>query len=131
MSELPKAQAPVDYDGLMRANLVHVFGERDARKRLDTIRRLYAPDAVLNEPDRSVKGHDEINDAVTDLLGTLPADFEFRALADAMGHHGIGVLTWVAGPGDGSTAASGMDVAQFQDGVIHSLTVFLNPTHGA
>ena len=47
---------PIDYDGLMQANLVRVFGERDAGKRLKAIRELYAEDAVLNEPDASAKG---------------------------------------------------------------------------
>ena len=43
--------APLDYDGLMQANLVRVFSERDASRRLKAIAQLYAPDATLYEPD--------------------------------------------------------------------------------
>jgi predicted SnoaL-like aldol condensation-catalyzing enzyme len=127
LSNLPKAGAAIDYDSLMRANLMQVFGERDAHTRMSAIRRLYAADAVLNEPHASAKGHAEINDAVTALLATLPLDFSFRVLGAVQGHHGIGVLKWGSGPRDGAFAVTGMDVAHFQDGVIHSLFVFLTP----
>jgi len=123
--------APIDYDGLMRANLDQVFGEPDAGKRLLAIRRLYAPDAVLNEPHRSVEGHAAINEAVSELLASLPPHFSFRASGPAQGHHGIGVLNWGSGPRDGAFAVTGMDVAHFQGGVIHSLSVFLMPPNGA
>lgn len=88
----------LDYDGLMRANLMQVFSERDAERRLSAIRTLYAADAVLNEPHGSAKGHGDINDAVTALLASLPADFVFQALAPAIGHHGVGTLHWRSGP---------------------------------
>jgi len=127
LSNRPKTEAAIDYDSLMRANLTQVFGERDAHKRMSAIRRLYATDAVLNEPHASAKGHAEINDAVTALLAGLPSDFSFHVLSAVQGHHEIGVLKWGAGPHDGSFAVTGMDVAHFQDGLIHSLFVFLTP----
>ena len=117
----------IDYDGLMRANLTQVFGGRDANKRISAIRRLYADDAVLNEPHASAKGHAGINDAVTALLAGLPSDFSFHVRRAVQGHHGIGILKWGAGPRDGAFAVTGMDVAHFQGGVIHSLFVFLTP----
>ena len=125
LSNLPKTEPAIDYDGLMRANLTQVFGERDAHKRMSAIQRLYAADAVLNEPHASATGHAAINDAVTALLAGLPSDFSFRVLSAVQGHHGIGVLKWGSGPHDGALAVTGMDVAHFQDGVIHSLSVFL------
>lgn len=127
MSNPIQAEAQTDYDGLMRANLVQIFGELDAQKRLLVIRKLYATDAVLNEPSSSAKGHEEINTAVSELLAKLPSNFKFSPLGNALGHHGIGVLKWGSGPVDGSIAVTGMDVAHFQNGVIHSLFVFLTP----
>ena len=44
--------------------------------------------------------------------------------------HGVGVLKWGSGPRGGPFAVTGMDVAHFQDGLIHSLSVFLNPPDG-
>ena len=118
--------AAIDYDRLMQANLQRVFGERDAERRLDAIRALYAEDAVLNEPHASVQGHVAIRDAVTALLASLPPDFVFTAAGPASGHHGIGRLRWRSGPAGGPVAVTGMDIAQIEDGLIRVLTVFVD-----
>ena len=120
--------ASIDYNGLMQANLARVFGERDAGRRIKAIRELYAEDAVLSEPHASAKGHAAISEAVTTLLASLPPSFVFRAVGPAIGHHGLGRLKWRSGPLDGPTAVTGMDVAHFEGGLIHSLHVFLDPT---
>jgi hypothetical protein len=63
MSDQQKSEAPVDYDGLMQANLKRVFSERDASRRMEVIRELYAKDAVLHEPHASATGHTAISQA--------------------------------------------------------------------
>lgn len=126
MIDQPKP-VPIDYDGLMQANLARVFGERDAGRRLVAIRELYAEDAVVYEPDASAKGHAAISEAVTALLSHLPPHFVFQADGPAIGHHNAGRLKWRSGPSDGPAAATGMDVAHFEKGRIHSLYVFLDP----
>lgn len=123
---LPSA-ASADYDGLMQANLARVFGEHDAARRMEAIRDLYADDAILYEPDASAAGHAAIGQAVEALLASLPPDFVFTAMGPAIGHHGIGRLRWRAGPPEGPAAVTGMDIAHFVDGRIHSLYVFLEP----
>jgi hypothetical protein len=120
--------APIDYDGLMQANLARVFGERDAGRRIAAIRELYAKDAVLHEPQASAYGHAAISKAVTELLANLPPDFVFRAAGPAVGHHGVGRLQWRTGPPNGPVAVTGTDVAHFEGGLIRSLYVFLDPT---
>jgi ketosteroid isomerase-like protein len=117
----------IDYDRLMRANVVRVFSERDPALRLDAIRQLYAADAVLTEPEAVAKGENAINDAVTALLSKLPPRFVFTPTGSAVGHHGVGRLLWQAGPPDGAAAATGMDVAHVRDGRIQALYVFLDP----
>jgi predicted SnoaL-like aldol condensation-catalyzing enzyme len=124
---ISEAGAAINYDALMQANLTRVFGERDAERRLKEIGELYAEDAVLNEPHTSVKGHAAINQAVTELLSSLPPEFSFAPLGPAIGHHGIGRLRWSAGPPGQPPAVTGMDVVHFQQGRIHSLFVFLDP----
>ncbi|NII55614.1 nuclear transport factor 2 family protein [Luteibacter sp. SG786] len=71
------SDAAIDYDGLMQANLFQVFSERDAEKRLLAIQELYAEDAVLNDPQASVRGSAAISEAVTTLLSSLPPDFKW------------------------------------------------------
>ncbi len=122
-----KTEAPIDYNGLMQANLARVFGERDAGRRIAAIRELYAEDAVLHEPHASVNGHAAIFEAVTALLASLPPDFVFRAAGPAVGHNGAGRLQWRSGPPDGPVAVTGTDVAFFEGDLIRSLYVFLDP----
>jgi len=115
----------------MEANLARVFGERDAGRRIQAIRELYAEDAVLHEPDASAKGHAAISEAVTALLANLPPTFVFRAVGPAVGHHGVGRLRWQSGPPNGPVAVTGTDVARFEGGRIQTLHVFLDPTSHA
>lgn len=128
MNESAMSSAPINYDRLMQANLSRVFGERDAERRLDAIRELYAEDAVLYEPHAAIQGHAAISDAVAVLLSQLPPDLSFRAIGPAVGHHGVGRLQWRSGPSNGPAIVTGTDVAHFIAGRIHSLYVFLDPT---
>jgi SnoaL-like domain len=122
------SEAPIDYDGLMQANLARVFGERDASRRTKAIAQLYADDAILYEPDASATGHAAINQAVKALLSNLPPNFVFTAIGPAVGHHDVGRLRWHSGPPNGPVAVTGTDVAQIEDGRIQTLHVFLDPT---
>lgn len=118
---------PVDYDGLMRANLARVFGERDARRRINAIRELYAEDAVLYEPHAAARGHAAISEAVTALLAGLPPGVGFSASGPAIGHHDVGCLKWHSGAAGTPAAVTGMDVAHVENGRIRSLHVFPDP----
>ncbi|MET2831559.1 nuclear transport factor 2 family protein [Mesorhizobium shangrilense] len=121
----------IDYDGLMQANAVRVFSERDPGRRLDAIRELYTADAVLTEPEGVSKGEAAIGDAVTELLSRLPPAFAFTPIGAAIGHHGVGRLLWKAGPPNGPPVVTGMDIAHFKDGRIQALYVFLDPATDA
>jgi hypothetical protein len=127
MIDRPKSGATVDYDGRMQANLLRVFGERDAERRIAAIRELYAEDAVLYEPDASVTGHSAINRAVEALLSSLPPSFVFTAIGPAVGHHGLGRLRWQSGPPNGPVAVTGTDVARIEGDRIQTLHVFIDP----
>ncbi|WP_447765528.1 nuclear transport factor 2 family protein [Sphingopyxis panaciterrae] len=120
------SEALVDYDAMLQANLVRVFGERDPSRRLEAIRDLYVEDAELHEPHGSVQGHEAISQAATDLLAHLPPNFTFTPIRNAVGHHNVGRLQWLSGPPDGPVAVTGTDVAQFEGGLIRALYVFLD-----
>lgn len=114
------------YETIMQANLERVFGERDASRRIEAIRELYDENAELHEPQRSVRGHAAISQAVTELLAHLPPDFTFTAIRPALGHNGFGRLQWRAGPPEGPVAVTGIDVGHIERGLIRSLHVFLD-----
>ena len=122
------SEAPIDYDGLMQANLARVFGERDASRRTKAIAQLYADEATLYEPDASATGHAAIGQAVKALLSSLPPNFVFTAIGPAVGHHGVGRLRWQSGPPNRPVAVTGTDVARIEAGRIQTLHVFLDAT---
>jgi hypothetical protein len=116
-----------EYEQLLHANLVRVFGERDRARRRVAIAELYLPDAVLYEPDTVATGHEAIDEAVEALLTQLPSSFEFTAQGPVVGHHGVARLRWNAGPVNGQVAVTGTDVAHVTAGRIQSLYVLLDP----
>lgn len=126
-SSTASSDGPIDFNGLMQANLARVFGESDPKRRMDAIRELYAADAVLHEPHASATGQAAISEAVAALLASLPRGFVFRAVGPAVGHHGVRRLQWRSGPLDGPAVVTGTDVARFEKGRIQSLHVFLDP----
>jgi hypothetical protein len=119
---------PVDYDRLMHANLVRVFGERDSNQRIKAIGELYAENAVLYEPEGVATGHAAINKAVDALLSQMPPGVGFTATGIAVGHHGVGRLRWESGPAGGPVAVTGTDVAHVEGGKIQTLHVLLDPS---
>jgi len=117
----------IDYDGLMQANALRVFSERDPARRLYAIREMYTADAVLTEPEGIFNGEAAISDAVTELLSKLPPGFVFTSIGPAIGHHDVGRLIWKAGPPNGPPTVTGMDIAHFKGGCIERLYVFVDP----
>jgi hypothetical protein len=120
-------QENVDFDALMSANLSRVFSERDSGRRRAALEELYTADATLYEPDRVFTGLDAICDAVDALIARLPPEFVFTQNGIAVGHHGLGRLTWRAGPPGRPAAMSGTDVVYVEARRIKSLHVFLDP----
>jgi hypothetical protein len=64
--------------------------------------------------------------AAVALQASFQAEFEFSAVAPPAGNHDVGRLFWRLGPAGSAPVVKGMDVAQFKNGRIHSLYVFLN-----
>lgn len=120
------ATAEPDYDQLLRANLEHVFNERDDETRARAIDALFAADPVMYEPDNIVEGRAAISAVAGKLLEQFGPTFRFTATGRAVGHHGLAVLRWEAGPAGGPVAVTGADAARIVDGRIAELWVLLN-----
>jgi hypothetical protein len=123
------AQAPAepDYDHLLRANLNRVFNERDAGRRASAVDELFVDEPVMFEPDAVVTGRAAISEVAGKLLERFGPTFRFTPTTPAVGHHGMGVLHWQAGPEGGPVAVTGADAARIIDGRIAQLWVLLNP----
>jgi len=127
MTSNSKPADAIDLDALMHANLLRVFGERNADRRRAALAELYAEDATLYDPETVATGRDAISAAVDALLRSLPPDFVFSATGPAVGHNGAGRLFWRAGPPGGPVAVTGTDVAFVEGGRIKRLYVFVDP----
>jgi hypothetical protein len=130
MSETTHAGGPApepDYDRLLRANLERVFNERDPGKRAAALDELFVAEPVMFEPVSVVAGRSAIAAVAGALLEQFGPTFRFTPSGQAVGHHGLGWLSWQAGPEGGPVAVTGADVAEIVDGRIARLWVLLNP----
>jgi hypothetical protein len=124
---VPAADPIPDYDALLRANLERVFNERDADRRSIAMADLYVAEPLMFEPDGVVRGRDAISATAGRLLEQFGPTFSFVPEGAAVGHHGLAVLRWHAGPQGGPIAVTGADAAQFEGSKIARLWVLLDP----
>lgn len=66
---------------LLEDSIKRVWNEHDDARRLEAMREIYHPDAVIFEPSRAVTGHQAISDVVRDVLKDMPPGFTFRVVA--------------------------------------------------
>jgi hypothetical protein len=119
-----------DYDALLGGNLARVFNERDHTRRETAISELFVANPVMYEPDNVVEGRAAISAVAGALLERFGPNFHFTPVGNAVGHHGMAVLHWEAGPEGGPVAVTGADVAEIVDGRISRLWVLLNGADG-
>lgn len=119
-----------DYNALLRQDLERVFNERDDTRRVAAVADLYVEEPVMYEPTGIVQGRAAIAEVAGKLLEQFGPDFRFEAEADAVGHHGFGILRWRAGPQDGPVVVTGTDAAEIVEGRISRLWVLIDPPQG-
>jgi hypothetical protein len=113
-----------EIEELMRANLMDVFGERDAERRRAAIGRTYHPDVRFADPDETVTGHDAVDAKAQGILDGAP-DFVFAAAGPVRVSQDLGYLEWSLGPQGAPPVVRGVDIALVRDGLIASLYTLL------
>lgn len=124
---MAQTETDPDYDFLLRSNLERVFNERDAERRAAALAELYVEDPIMFEPDGVVRGRDAIGAVAGKLLDQFGPTFTFTPAGLTVGHHGLAVLRWRAGPHGGPVTITGADAAEFESGRIVRLWVLLDP----
>jgi hypothetical protein len=112
---------------LMRRNLLEVFNEPDPVRRAAVIAMTYSEDVVWHEPDRLIRGREELTRRAQELRAENP-DWAFRPAGPASQLDDIGHLGFEYGPTD-KPAATGMDIARTEDGVIIELYTIVTEIH--
>jgi ketosteroid isomerase-like protein len=112
-------------EGLLRRNLLEIFGEPDAVKRRATIAAIWAEDGVFVDSHGRSVGHEALNKAVDQLYLRFP-DSVFTAIGPPQAFHDVGRQRWGHGPPGGPRKVTGLDVVTVRDGRIAALFAFVD-----
>jgi hypothetical protein len=111
-------------ESLMRANLLEVFGQRDAELRHAAVERTYTDDVVFLDPEEVVEGRDALEAKVEKLLHGAPG-FVFAPEGRVYLNHDMGYLAWGFGPEGQPPVVRGLDACFFRDGRIAKVYTIL------
>jgi len=118
-----------DSDGfstLMHANLIEIFGQRDATLRREAMRGAYAEDITFTDPEGTVQGYDAVDERVRRVHDQAPETFIFAPDGPLYVLSGVAAaLPWMFGPPSGPPAVRGIDVATIANGRITRLQTLL------
>lgn len=94
---------------LAKQNLLGIFGERDANKRLAQIKTTYASNITFHEPDKTVVGYEAVDKIVSQLLESNP-QWAFRTAGQLWVNHNMITLEWEFGPEGRPAIVHGNDI---------------------
>jgi hypothetical protein len=116
---------------LMESNLLQVFNERDAQRRLAAIEQTYTPDVRWTDDEGVSIGVDQLNIKAQALQDGQLAGLSFVKAGPVYQTHGIGYLAWnIVAAGSDTPIVSGFDVALIADDRINELFTVLTKTPG-
>ncbi|XWW44931.1 hypothetical protein JYG30_19665 [Fibrella sp. USSR17] len=108
---------------LLEISLLNVWSERDEQQRLAVMNQIYAPDIVFYETTDSpaIQGYQPINELIKRLQDQWPLQFVFALTRPAVVNHGVSHVSWALRAADEIPAATGMDIAIIENGLINAL----------
>jgi len=109
---------------LITAELLTIFGERDASKRLEAMGRLYTDDITFADHEGVVSGFEAINAKIEALLAGAPG-FVFTVAGPVHEVQDLATLDWNFGPAGQAPVVSGTDIVTVRDGRIATLHAYL------
>lgn len=108
------------------ATHLEAYGQADPERRRRLIGECWAPDGILADPPLDATGHDGIDALFAAVQGQVPG-VTFRRTSGIDEHHGVARYSWDMLAADGTVAASGIDVAHVDDGLLTRVTGFFEP----
>ena len=113
---------------LLENSLLIIWNDRNADKRLEAMKQIYAPDIHFFESNTSepVVGHQAINELISKLQMKWPIEFVFELNKPAQMNHETQIISWNLGPKGATPVTTGMDVAVIENNLIKSLYLFLD-----
>lgn len=117
---------------LLEDSLLKVWNERDDEQRIKVMQRIYAAGIIFYETDNgpAFKGHQAIDSLIKTLQSQWPPEFGFTLTGPVVTNHGVSHVAWTLGATDTPPAASGMDIAIIEHGLINELYLYLDNPAG-
>jgi hypothetical protein len=113
---------------LLEDSLLVIWNDRDADRRLEAMKKIYAPDIHFYESNtgEAIVGHQAINALISKLQTEWPIEFEFALNKSSQVNHATQIIFWNLGPQGAPPVATGVDVAITENDLIKSLYLFLD-----
>ncbi|QIP14208.1 nuclear transport factor 2 family protein [Spirosoma aureum] len=113
---------------VLEDSLLKVWSERDQEQRLEEMARIYAADIVFYDADNGpgITGHQAIDSLIKKLQEQWPPEFVFTLLKPVVTNHGVSHAAWTLGAPNTKPAASGMDIALIENGLIKALYLYID-----
>ena len=113
---------------LLENSLLVIWNERNADRRLETMKQTYAPNVHFYEFDtgEAIVGHTAINELIAKLQSEWPPESRFELSKPSQVNHQIQVASWNLGRQGMQPVATGMDVAVIENDLIKSFYLFLD-----
>lgn len=103
------------------------YGEPDAMRRTDLVNQVWAEDGHLIDPPLDGSGRAGISEMAAAVQSHYPGH-TFRRTSGIDEHHSFARYEWELVAPDGTTALTGLDVAEIgDDGLIRRVVGFLGP----
>lgn len=113
---------------LLAGSLLKVWSERNDEQRMSVMKQIYAADIIFYETDNgpAIKGHQAIDSLIRRLQNQWPPEFVFTLTKPVVTNHGVSHVAWTLGAAQATPAASGMDIAIIESGLIKELYLYLD-----
>ena len=113
---------------LLERSLLVIWNDRNAARRLETMKDTYAPDVHFYEFNSSeaIVGHSAINEIISKIQSGWPAESMFEINKPVQVNHSVQLVSWNLGPKGVLPVLTGMDVAIIENDLIKSFYLFLN-----
>lgn len=104
---------------------INLWNERTANRRRELFRANWASDASYVDPLMSGDGHDGVDALIAGVQQRFP-NFKFTLIGEPDGYADHVRFSWGLGPDGVDSPIKGTDFAVLKDGLIRSITGFLD-----
>ena len=113
---------------LLEDSLLVVWNDRDAERRLESMKKIYSPDIQFFESNagEAIVGFQALNALIARLQSGWPLEFQFELNKPSQVNHQTQIISWNLGVQGDAPAATGMDVAFVENDLIKCLYLFLD-----